>query len=73
MLTTALNSVSCQSIDDVHLDVRDEVETYEDPEIKENDASQRGRDAYALFLNIIRLPVFVMIGIGTVLAKIYGG
>ena len=47
MLTMALNSVSCQSIDDVNLDVRDEVETYEDPGIKKNDAPQRGRDASA--------------------------
>lgn len=63
MLTLILNSISCQSIDDVNLDVRDEVETHETPKEEQNTVAQRSRDGYALFLNMIRLPIFALVGL----------
>ncbi|MEN8680450.1 MAG: hypothetical protein ABF391_10415 [Akkermansiaceae bacterium] len=67
MLTLILNSISCQSIDDVNLDVRDEVETHETPKEEQNTVAQRSRDGYALFLNMIRLPIFALVGLGTLI------
>lgn len=73
MITMALHSTSCQSIQDYNLDVRDEVESYEKTETSESSPSQRSRDGYALFLNIVRLPLFAALGALTVLAKVFGG
>ena len=63
MLTLILNSISVQSIEDLNLDGRDEVETHETPKEEQNTVAQRSRDGYALFLNMIRLPIFALVGL----------
>lgn len=69
MLTLILNSISCQSIDDVNLDVGDEVEIHKTPKEEQNTVAQRSRDGYALFLNLIRLPIFALVELGTLIGR----
>lgn len=72
---------SCHTIENAQLDVRDHLKSHPVESTTESSfestpeesSSDTGLEAYAMFVNAIRIPAFVIVGAMEVLAMMFGG